>query len=476
MKVLARAHDDLRRSRRKSRQANEKFEESQHFLNLLIENIPNMIFVKEARELRFIRFNKAGERLIGFDRAEMLGKNDYDFFPKEQADFFTQMDRDVLRGDAIVNIREEDISTRLQGRRQLRTKKLALFDKDGEAQYLLGISEDITELRAAERQQQQLAAEQVRRREAESAREALRSSEEYFRLVAETIPQMVWTADVTGHLDYMNTRWFEYTGSSGDTDPQVERYTAVHPHDRARCQAAWQESVRSGAPYDTEVRLQRNADRTYRWHLSRARPVRGPDGNIIRWFGTTTDIDDQRSSQDSVRLAQERLNLALESGKMGSWELSIEEGRLWRSDQYDRLFGFEASCPEITADFILSRIHPEDRERVSKLFHEESLAGEALSLEYRVVWPDGSVHWLLSNAKIFRNASGTVARVAGATVDITTQKEIELRLKSALQSRDEFLSIASHELKTPITSLKLQLQVAERTLDRGHEPAHARIA
>jgi PAS domain S-box-containing protein len=120
----------------------------------IVENIPYMIFLKDARDLRFVRMNAAGERLLGFTREELIGRNDYDFFPKDEADFFTRKDRDVLRGRSQVDIVEEPIQTRLLGLRQLHTKKIPILDELGEPRYLLGISEDITERRIAEQELQ----------------------------------------------------------------------------------------------------------------------------------------------------------------------------------------------------------------------------------------------------------------------------------------------------------------------------------
>ncbi len=114
-------------------------------LDSIVENIPNMIFLKRAADLRFVLFNKAGEHLLGHDRQSLLGKNDFDLFPKDQADFFTAKDRDVLHANAILDIPEETITTAQGGQRILHTRKLALHGSDGEAEYLLGISEDITE-------------------------------------------------------------------------------------------------------------------------------------------------------------------------------------------------------------------------------------------------------------------------------------------------------------------------------------------
>ena len=124
--------------------------DNQAFLDSIVENIPDMIFVKDARELRFVRFNKAGEELLGYLRADLIGKNDTDFFPKEEADFFALKDKQVLEGRKLVDIPEEPIHTRYKGKRILHTKKIPILDENNNPIYLLGISEDVTDSKEKE--------------------------------------------------------------------------------------------------------------------------------------------------------------------------------------------------------------------------------------------------------------------------------------------------------------------------------------
>lgn len=127
-----------------------KLYETNKFLDSIIENIPDMVFLKDAEELRFVRFNKAGEKLLGYSREDLLGKNDYDFFPKEEADFFTKKDKATLQAENPIDIPEEEIHTKQKGKRTLHTKKISIRDEKGNPKYLLGISEDITERKQAE--------------------------------------------------------------------------------------------------------------------------------------------------------------------------------------------------------------------------------------------------------------------------------------------------------------------------------------
>lgn len=132
------------------RQAEKDLQSSEAFLNSVIDNIPNMIFVKDAKDLRFVRFNKAGEELLGYSKEDLLGKCDYDFFPKEEADFFTSKDLKVLTEKTLADVPEEPVQTKEKGIRILHTKKIPIFDEKGTPLFLLGISEDITARKQAE--------------------------------------------------------------------------------------------------------------------------------------------------------------------------------------------------------------------------------------------------------------------------------------------------------------------------------------
>jgi len=143
---------DLETMSEKLKSEEEELRKNEEFLDSVVENIPNMIFVKDAENLRFVRFNRAGEDLLGYGRQDLIGKNDYDFFPKEQADFFIRKDREVLENRQLVDILEEAIHTKHLGERILHTKKIPIADKEGRLLYLLGISEDITARKNAERE------------------------------------------------------------------------------------------------------------------------------------------------------------------------------------------------------------------------------------------------------------------------------------------------------------------------------------
>lgn len=127
----------------------EKAEQSEAFIENLFDNIPSMVFIKDAKDLKFIRVNKAAEALLGYARHELIGRSDYDLFPENQASFFTSKDRSVFELDDILVVEEELIDTR-NGPKILYTKKIAVRDSSGNGKFLIGISEDITQKKANE--------------------------------------------------------------------------------------------------------------------------------------------------------------------------------------------------------------------------------------------------------------------------------------------------------------------------------------
>jgi PAS domain S-box-containing protein len=125
-------------------------------------------------------------------------------------------------------------------------------------------------------------------------------AEVHFRTLAEAVPQMIWTANSNGNIDYVNQRWCEYAGIGAAEAIGTGWLTAVHQDDIDAVRKTWMQCVGSGEALQMEYRLRQAADQTYHWHLARALPLRDSEGHIVKWFGTCTDIEDQKHSQETL--------------------------------------------------------------------------------------------------------------------------------------------------------------------------------
>ena len=143
--------------------------------------------------------------------------------------------------------------------------------------------------------------------ERQEREETLRQSERQFRHLAEALPQLVWIAAPDGSIQYCNARCREYSGLPSEELHNDLWTRLLHPDDLQNTVDRWQYSVRTGEPYEIEYRLRRGSDGAYRWFLSRAVPVRGDMGEIFRWFGTSTDIEPQKQSEEELRRVMDEL-------------------------------------------------------------------------------------------------------------------------------------------------------------------------
>jgi PAS domain S-box-containing protein len=171
-----------------------------------------------------------------------------------------------------------------------------------------------------------------------------------------------------------------------------------------------------------------------------------------------------------LTLVSDRFAIALEAARMAVWETDMTTGRVYRSELHDQIYGYPEGLKEWTHERFMNSLHPEDRPHVQKQV-DQILSGEITDYQsvFRIRWPDGQWRWIDSRARVFRDSHGKVQCVRGAILDITELKKTQLELQHAVQVRDEFLSLASHELKTPLTSLLMSVQLLHRKLNTEGE-------
>ncbi|MBF2019425.1 MAG: PAS domain S-box protein [Hydrococcus sp. C42_A2020_068] len=386
--------------------------EKMTILNALNQATTTLIFAKDWQG-RVLMANPETLRLMGKSENEVIGRTDVDFqIDREQAQQIMEHDRSVMETGQ-VQVFEEQLSLP-EGTRTFLATKSPYRDERGNVIGTIGVATDITDRKRAERE--------------------LQESERRYATLAQLSPVGIFRCDREGNCIYANERWLEIAGLSSEEARGTGWKGALHPDDRERVINEWKQAVEEGQPFYSEYRFQR-PDGTISWVLGQALPETEADGQVISYVGTITDITDRKQIEDALRQSEEKRRLTLALTHIGSWDWNIEENILTWNENHFRLLGLRPGEIESSYQTWRDRVHPEDVERVEQALARAVVDRADFEAEYRIIYPNGTVRWLMSKGRGLYDEHRKPIRMLGVVFDISDRKQAEEALR---ESEDRF--------------------------------------
>jgi len=284
-----------------------------------------------------------------------------------------------------------------------------------------------------------------------------KQAERELRLAIKTIPALVWSALPDGSLDFINQRW-EEIGLSLDDLRGSEWIRVLHPDERVGVADRWRIAVETGTPYENIERV-RSADGQYRWFLSRAQPLRDELGKIVKWYGTDTDIEDQKRAEDALRESEQRFRDFTESASDWYWETGPDHRFITESEQ----LGTIPTRRIGTLAWDYARDMEEEPEKWRLHLANLDAHKPFRDFSYRAASRDGSEVYLAASGKPLFDPQGRFLGYRGVSRHITAAVRAAL-LEEALQEAKVVGDNIAHDLRTPLTRVRIRLE-------RGREHA-----
>ena len=471
------------------KRAEAKVREQEQRTRTILESITDAFFGLD-RDWRFTYVNRQAEALLGRSRDDLIGKNHWDVYPDTLG---TVVERSYDRAVAEnVTVTFENYYPPHDRWYEVR----AYPSPDGLAVYFRDVGE---------------------RKRAEIA---LRESEQRFRQLADAMPQIVWTARPDGNIDYLNRRWTEFTGLP-QTVGNEGWGQILHPDDARLANERWAASLATGAPFEMEMRLLDRRQQSYRWHLIRTVAVPDGDGKVARWFGTSTDIHEQKRAEESSRfLAEASAELAgvvdYESTLQKVANLAVPYFADWSAvDLADddgnlrRLAVAHQDSNKIALVRDLMREYPPDPqapggafavlrtgkpELVSEITDEMLVQGAKDERHLRLIRSLGLKSYLCVPLVVSGNTLGVLTFATAESgrkytdADLALATDLAHRAAVAIENtqlyqalrdtdrrKDEFLATLAHELRNPLAPIRNALQILKmprvdaETVERSRE-------
>ncbi|MGZ4190445.1 MAG: PAS domain S-box protein, partial [Actinomycetota bacterium] len=402
-----------------ARRINERLRQSEERFRLIVESVGDYaIFMLDPNGI-VTSWNLGAERIEGYRADEIVGQHFSRFYPEEEVRAGV-CERELEEAARVGRAESEGWRLRKDGSRFWANVVITAV-RDPEGGRLIGFSKvtrDLTE----------------RRRTGA----ALRESEERFRLTIDEAPIGMALVSLEGRFVRVNRALCEIVGYDPAELTGLTFQAITHPDDLAADLALLDQLVRGEIPrYQLGKRYLRKDGTPVDIMLS-VSILRGRDGAPLYYIAQIEDITERKRAEEALRESEQRLTLALESARMGIWDSDLIADTTVRSKRHDQIFGHPSPIPDWNMAVLLSHVVPADRDIVRQRF-EEAFASGVFEMECRLAWEDGSIHWISSHGRVYRNLEGVPSRMLGTIMDITERKRAEEALQ---RSEQEFRSLA----------------------------------
>ena len=307
--------------------------------------------------------------------------------------------------------------------------------------------------------------------ERRKAEEALWQSEQLYQQIALNASDVLYIChraegriECFGQID--NVLGYE----EGQFPRTVQAWTeSIHPEDRQRVKDELEESCRSGQAFHAEYRIARQ-DGTYLYWSDRGRPIYDYKGTVSKFIGACTNITERKLSEEALRLVSNRLTMAARAANLGVWEWDIVGNKLLWDESMYQIYGQDPEQCSATFQTWEACLHPQDKQRTIGELQQALDGVRDFHTGFRVLWPDGSIHYITANSVVVRDAAGQPVRMLGINADVTARQRAEQELQaarfaaeSANQAKSQFLANMSHEIRTPMNGIIGMTELALET-------------
>ncbi|MGC4053515.1 MAG: PAS domain-containing protein [Paludibaculum sp.] len=429
--------------------AHEELQKSEYYWHMIVDNIPGMVaLLSPTGELEIV--NRQVYEYFGqtFEELRHWGSNG-SVHEEDLPHVVEVFSRSIATGSPY------DIEQRFRRHdgayRWFTNRGFPLWDSDGRVLRWCVLLTDIDERKIAE--------------------VALKSREHDLKLIIDTIPALVWCNLPDGPNEFISTSWHVYTGVSPEESHGWGWQASFHPDDLPPLMRKWGEMLVSGEPGEIEARLRRH-DGVYRWFLIRAQPFFDDEGKIVRWYGTSTDIEDRKQAEEELRRKEAFLAKAQRLSLSGSFSWCVDTEEVTFSNEAYRIFGFEPGTP-VTLARIATRVRPEDRPLLAQKLGAARETGGEQTYGIRLEMPDGSTKYLRASSQDTLDDSGRREYV-GAVQDVTARHLAEESLDKA---RSELAHVSrvnafstltasiAHEINQPLSGIITNASTCLRMLN-----------